>query len=50
MRLMSNRAVEGRSWFVLGEKTQQQKQEEAMNAKMQELEKAMTALLTGKED
>lgn len=50
MRLMSNRAVEGRSWFVLGEKTQQQKQEEAMNTKMQELEKAMTALLTGKED
>ena len=31
MRLMSNRVVEGKSWFVLGEKTAQQKAMERLN-------------------
>ena len=50
MRLMSNRVVDGKSWFVLGEKTAQQKKEEAMNREMAELRQAMNVLLTGKEE
>lgn len=50
MMLMSNIVREGKSWFVLGEKTQQQKKDEARDKQMKELEAAMTVLLTGKED
>lgn len=50
MRLMSNRAVDGRSWFVLGEKTEQQKKEEAMSRQMADMNKALNVLLTGKEE
>jgi len=34
MRLMSNRVEDGRSWFVLGEKTAQQKAKERMEAQI----------------
>jgi len=50
MILMSNIVREGKSWFVLGEKTQQQKKDEARDKQMKELEAVMTVLLTGKED
>lgn len=50
MMLMSNIVREGKSWIVLGEKTQQQKKDEARDKQMKELETAMTVLLTGKED
>ena len=43
MRLMSNRVEEGRAWFVLGEKSAQQKQEE----RVAELEEALALLLSG---
>lgn len=49
MRLMSNRVDGGRSWFVLGEKTEQQKKEEAMARQIAEMQTAMTVLLTGEE-
>lgn len=47
MRLMSNRVDNGKSWFVLGEKTAQQKKEEALLLEMEEMRQAMNALLTG---
>ena len=47
MRLMSNRVDGGRSWFVLGEKTAQQKKEEAMARQIAEMQSAMSVLLTG---
>lgn len=43
MCLVSNREEEGRSWFVLGEKSAQQKQEE----RVAELEEALALLLSG---
>ena len=43
MRLMSNRVEEGRSWFVLGEKSEDQKNEE----RIAELEEALELLLSG---
>ena len=49
MMLMSNRVDGGRSWFVLGEKTEAQKKEEAMDREIAEMRKAMTVLLTGGE-
>ena len=49
MRLMSNIVRDNRSWFVLGEKSAQQKKEEAMEKQMAELQKAMSVLLTGEE-
>ena len=49
MRLMSNIVRDNRSWFVLGEKSAQQKKEEAMAKQMAELQKAMSVLLTGEE-
>lgn len=49
MRLMSNRVEGGKSWFVLGEKTEQQKKEEEINRKIYEIEQAMYALLIGEE-
>ena len=47
MRLMSNRVENGRSWFVLGEKTAQQKNDEETARKLAEMEQAMAVLLTG---
>lgn len=49
MRLMSNIVRDNRSWFVLGEKSAQQKKEEAMAKQMVEMQKAMSVLLTGEE-
>lgn len=49
MRLMSNIVRDDRSWFVLGEKSAQQKKEEAMEKQMAEMQKAMSVLLTGEE-
>lgn len=50
MRLMSNIVRDNRSWFVLGEKSaQQKKEEEAMEKQMAEMQKAMSVLLTGEE-
>lgn len=49
MRLMSNRVDGGRSWFILGEKSEQQKKEETMARDMAEMRKALTVLLTGGE-
>lgn len=47
--LLSNIVRDGCSWFVLGEKTPQQKAEEARDKEIAELRQAMTVLLTGKE-
>lgn len=47
MRLMSNRVEGGKSWFILGEKTEQQKKEEETNRRIYEIEQAMYALLVG---
>lgn len=47
MRLMSNRVENGRSWFVLGEKTAQQKKDEESARKLAEMEQVMAVLLTG---
>lgn len=49
MRLMSNIVRDNRSWFVLGEKSAQQKKEEVMEKQMAEMQKAMSVLLTGEE-
>lgn len=50
MRLLSNIVRDGRSWIVLGEKSEQQLKEEAIDKQMKELEAAMTALFSGKEE
>ena len=47
--LLSNIVRDGCSWLVLGEKTPQQKAEEARDKEIAELRQAMTVLLTGKE-
>lgn len=47
--LLSHRVDGGRSWIVLGVKSEKEKQEEATARKIAELEQAMTMLLTGKE-
>lgn len=47
--LLSNIVRDGCSWIVLGEKTPQQKAEEARDKEIAELRQAMTVLLTGKE-
>ena len=47
MRLMSTRVDNGKSWFVLGEKTAQQKKDEALSLELEEMRQAMNALLTG---
>lgn len=49
MVLISNRVDGGRSWFILGVKSEKEKQEEATARKIAELEQAMNVLLTGKE-
>lgn len=47
MRLMSNIVRDGRSWFVLGEKTAQQKKDEETARKLAEMGQVMAVLLTG---
>lgn len=47
--LLSNIVRDGCSWIVLGQKTPEQKAEEARDKEIAELRQAMTALLTGKE-
>lgn len=49
MVLLSNIVRDGKSWFVLGQKSEQQKEEEDRNRTIEELHQAMTVLLTGKE-
>lgn len=49
MALVINRVENGRSWFVLREKTEQEKMEEARDQEIKELRQAMAVLLTGKE-
>lgn len=48
--LLSNIVCEGCSWIVLGQKTPEQKAEEARDKEIAELRRAMAVLLTGKED
>lgn len=50
MVLISNRVDGSRSWFILGVKSEKEKQEEATARRIAELEQAMTVLLTGKEE
>lgn len=49
MVLLSHRVDGGRSWIVLGEKSAQEKMEEARDKTIAELRQAMAVLLTGKE-
>lgn len=49
MVLVINRVDGGRSWFVLREKSEQEKMEEARDKTIAELRQAMAALLTRKE-
>ena len=48
--LLSNIVREGCSWIVLGQKSAEQKAEEARDKDIAELRRAMAVLLTGKED
>ena len=48
--LLSNIVRDCCSWIVLGQKTPEQKAEEARDKEIAELRQAMTVLLTGKED
>ena len=47
--LLSNIVREGCSWIVLGQKSAEQKAQEAKDKEIAELRRAMTVLLTGKE-
>ena len=47
--LLSNIVRDGCSWIVLGQKTPEQKAEEARDKEIAELRLAMAVLLTGKE-
>ena len=47
--LLSNIVREGCSWLVLGQKSAEQKAEEARDKEIAEIRRAMTVLLTGKE-
>lgn len=47
MVLLSNREENRQGWFVLGVKTEQEKEREAMIARMQELEEALRVLTGG---
>lgn len=49
MVLVINRVDGGRSWFVLREKSEQEKAEEARDNTIAELRQVMAVLLTGKE-
>nr|DAW63685.1 MAG TPA: hypothetical protein [Caudoviricetes sp.] len=48
-QLLSNIVRDGRSWLVLGQKSAEQKAQEAKDKEITELRRAMTVLLTGKE-
>ena len=48
--LLSNIVRDGCSWLVLGKKSAEQKATEAKDKEIAELRRAMTVLLTGKED
>lgn len=47
--LLSNIVRDGKSWLVLGQKSSEQKAQEARDKEIAELRRAMTVLLTGKE-
>lgn len=47
--LLSNIVRDGCSWLVLGQKSAEQKAQEARDKEIAELRRAMTVLLTGKE-
>lgn len=47
MKLIANRVWDGKSWFVLAEKSEQEKKDEAREKELNELRQAMAALLTG---
>ena len=47
--LLSNIVRDGKSWLVLGQKSAEQKAQEARDNEIAELRQAMTVLLTGKE-
>lgn len=47
MVLLSNREENGKSWIVLGEKTAQQKEREAMLARMKEFEETLRVMTGG---
>lgn len=49
MVLVNNRIDGGKTWFILREKTEQEKKEEAKEREIGEIKQAMNALLTGKE-
>lgn len=45
MVLLDNRIEDGKSWFILGEKTETQKREEALNKYLEEISSAINILL-----
>ena len=47
MKLVQINKVGKKYWFILAEKTAEEKQKEATDARMAEMEQAMKALLTG---
>lgn len=47
MKLVQITKVSKKYWFILAEKTAEEKQKEATDARMAEMEQAMRALLTG---
>lgn len=47
MRLMSNRKNNEHSWFILSEKTEQQKKEETIVRQIEFLQSILNVLLTG---
>lgn len=49
MVLLHCHVEDGKTWFVLGQKSEQQKKEEAMAANLEDVTKALRALLTGEE-
>lgn len=47
MMLLSNRVEDGRSWFVLGEKSAWGTSDDSILAEMEDMKNAMNVLLTG---
>ena len=47
MKLMSNRVDNGRSWFILGEKSKQEKLMEQLNSRIEQYELLFNILLGG---
>lgn len=47
--LLGNIVRDGKSWLVLGQKSAEQKEQEAKDKEIAELRRAMAVLLTGKE-